>query len=67
MRASTQRKINKRLKKISESKKTNCEASLAEQSLEQLSVTLKQLTYKFDSYKTVNYFWAFCYILCFFL
>ena len=64
MRASTQRKINKRLKKISESKKTNCEASLAEQSLEQLSVTLKQLTYKFDS---LNYFWAFCYIVCFVL
>lgn len=51
MRASTQRKINKRLKKISEGTKTNFEASLAEQSLEQLSVTLKQLTYKFDSYK----------------
>ena len=38
MRASTQRKINKRLKKISEGTKTNFEASLAEQSLEQLSV-----------------------------
>ena len=64
MRVSTQRKINERLKEISESMKTNCEASLAEQSLEQLSVTLKQLTYKFDSYKTVNYF---CYIICFVL
>lgn len=51
MRVSTQRKINKRLKEINESMKTNCEASVAEQSLEQLSVTLKQLTYKFDSYK----------------
>ena len=67
MQVSTQRKINERLKEISESMKTNCEASLAEQSLEQLSVTLKQLIYKFDSYKTVNYFWAFCYILCFVL
>jgi len=51
VQVSTQRKINKRLKEISESKKTNCEASLTEQSLEQLCVTLKQLTYKFDSYK----------------
>ena len=51
MRVSTQRKINKRLKEINESMKTNCEASVAEQSLEQLSVTLKQLTYKFDSCK----------------
>ena len=51
MPVSTQRKINKRLKEINECMKTNCETSLAEQSLEQLSVTLKQLTYKFDSYK----------------
>lgn len=66
MRVLTQRKINKRLKKISESKKTNCEASLAEQSLEQFSVTLKQLTYKFDSYKqiiTFGLFAIFCFVL----